>query len=73
MDIVDIKKKCNFSNFLAGVMMCGVGFLAAVGYCILDTIGCRKMDKNHVFNVKSPPLVSNTSKRAPSSFIYVDM
>ncbi|XP_048758463.1 major facilitator superfamily domain-containing protein 1-like [Ostrea edulis] len=54
-----------------GVMMCGVGFLAAVGYCILDTIGCRKMDKNHVFNVKSPPLKCSDIRKFPLSYWLV--
>lgn len=47
----------HFFNHLAGALMCGVGCVAALGYCVLDMIGSRKLDKNHVFNIKSQPLV----------------
>lgn len=49
-------------NDLAGALMCGVGCVAALGYCVLDMIGSRKLDKNHVFNVKSQPLVRDLLK-----------
>lgn len=42
--------------------MCGVGCVAALGYCVLDMIGSRKLDKNHVFNIKSQPLVRDELK-----------
>lgn len=42
--------------------MCGVGCVAALGYCVLDMIGSRKLDKNHVFNIKSQPLVRDLLK-----------
>lgn len=52
----------HFFNHLAGALMCGVGCVAALGYCVLDMIGSRKLDKNHVFNIKSQPLVRDELK-----------
>lgn len=54
IDLIDFVK----FNLLAGALMCGVGCLAAVGYCVLDAIGSRKLDRNKTFNVKSAPIVS---------------
>ncbi|KAK3090181.1 hypothetical protein FSP39_009821 [Pinctada imbricata] len=36
-----------------GSGMCFVGFLASIGYCIMETIGRRAIDSEHFFSVKS--------------------
>lgn len=54
-----------------GALMCGVGCVAALGYCVLDMIGSRKLDKNHVFNIKSQPLRMSDIRNFPLSYWLV--
>ncbi|XP_062592714.1 major facilitator superfamily domain-containing protein 1-like [Saccostrea cucullata] len=54
-----------------GALMCGVGFMAAVGYCILDAIGSGKLDKTHVFNIKSQPVKFSDIRNFPLSYWLV--
>ncbi|XP_022333503.1 lysosomal dipeptide transporter MFSD1-like [Crassostrea virginica] len=54
-----------------GALMCGVGCLAAVGYCVLDAIGSRKLDRNKTFNVKSAPIQFSDIRKFPLSYWLV--